>query len=148
VGGDDSTVYLHPEELAPPSQYEVQRAYEFPAVHPNYRGKKYRYAYALGFSTSLMAGSIHKLDAEAKNFINGWQDPDCLATEPLFVPRPGSTEEDDGVVVITCLNPDRKSPETSMVVLSSDLEELARFTIPLTSSISFHGAWIDGNSKP
>ena len=90
-----------------------------------------------------MAGSIYKLDAVTKSFVQGWEDPECYATEPVFVPRPDSVKEDDGVIVTSCLNPDKKSPSTSMVVLNSDMEELGRISVPYSSPVSFHGVWVD-----
>ena len=36
------TVYLQPELLAPAEQYEYHRELEFPAINPNFAGKKYR----------------------------------------------------------------------------------------------------------
>ena len=45
----NSTLYLHPEYLAPPSQYEKHRAFEFGMVNPNFLSKKYRFAYGMGF---------------------------------------------------------------------------------------------------
>ena len=40
VGND--TVYLRPELLAPPEQFEYHRALEFVAINPKHAGKKYR----------------------------------------------------------------------------------------------------------
>ena len=40
VGND--TVYLRPELLAPPEQFEYHRALEFVAINPRHAGKKYR----------------------------------------------------------------------------------------------------------
>ena len=31
-----------------------------------------------------------KLDVENKEFVKVWEDSNCMATEPYFVPRPGS----------------------------------------------------------
>ena len=45
----------------------------------------------MGFSEGFVSGSILKLDVEKKEFVSTWIDPKCLATEPMFVPRPGST---------------------------------------------------------
>ena len=44
----------------------------------------------MGFSEGFVSGSILKLDVEKKEFVSTWIDPKCLATEPMFVPRPGS----------------------------------------------------------
>ena len=40
---DNATVYLQPELLAPPEQFEYHRALEFVAINPKHAGKKYRY---------------------------------------------------------------------------------------------------------
>ena len=45
----------------------------------------------MGFSEGFVSGSILKLDVVKKEFVSTWIDPKCLATEPMFVPRPGST---------------------------------------------------------
>ena len=37
-----------------------------------------------------------KLDVQNKEFVKVWEDSNCMATEPYFVQRPGSTEEEDG----------------------------------------------------
>ena len=39
---DNATVYLQPELLAPPEQFEYHRALEFVAINPKHAGKKYR----------------------------------------------------------------------------------------------------------
>ena len=38
----NDTVYLQPELLAPPEQFEYHRALEFVAINPKHNGKKYR----------------------------------------------------------------------------------------------------------
>ena len=57
---------------------------------------------------------------------------------PYFVPRPGSTEEEDGVVLTLCLDPNKQNPTTSLVVLDSHLNELGRFGAPIPTPIGFH----------
>ena len=138
----NSTYYLHPEYLAPPSQYMRHRAFEFGMINPNFVGRKYKFAYGMGFPTGYLAGSIMKLDVDKKEFPSIWDDPTCRATEPQFVPRPGSHQETDGVVVFVCLGIDQEKPTTSFVVLNPDLQELGRFSVPLATPVAFHGIWI------
>ena len=83
-----------------------------------------------------------KLDTYKKMFVKTWEDPECFATEPLFVPRPGSTKEQDGVVVFSCLGVNKETPTTFFVVLNNDLEELGRFSAPFNTPVEFHGLWI------
>ena len=104
-----------------------------------------RFAYGQGFPTGFLVGSIQKLDVEKKRFTATWEDPSCRATEPLFVPRPGGSKEEDGVVVFACLGTNRSEPMTAFVVLEpGNLEELGRFSVPTVTPIGFHGVWAPG----
>ena len=95
-------------------------------------------SYFLGY----LAGSIMKLDVEKKELTQTWDDPNCRATEPQFVPRPGSTLEDDGVVVFVCLGTSLENPNTALVVLDPDLQELGRYSVPFATPVAFHGVWL------
>ena len=95
-------------------------------------------SYFLGY----LAGSIMKLDVEKKELTQTWDDPNCRATEPQFVPRPGSTLEDDGVVVFVCLGTSQENPNTALVVLDPDLQELGRYSVPFATPVAFHGVWL------
>ena len=60
---------------------------EFNVVNPNYSGRKYQFTYGVGMPESYLAGSILKMDVIKKEFVKIWEDTDCMATEPQFVPR-------------------------------------------------------------
>ena len=97
----------------------------------------------MGFPTGYLCGSIQKLDVKLKEFVASWEDPLCRATEPQFVPRPGSEEEEDGVVVFACLGTSNLDPSTFFIVLDPvNLKELGRFSIPSTTPVGFHGIWL------
>lgn len=69
--------------------------------------------------------------------------PCSPAGEPLFVPNPTAgpnAEEDDGVVLTTCMGADGRS---YLVVLDGrDLKELARAVLPFGTPYRFHGVWL------
>ena len=105
-----------------------------------------RYGYGLGFPSGYLCGSIQKLDVELKKFTATWEDSECRATEPQFVPRPGSKDEEDGVVVFACLGTNTSQPSTYFIVLEpKKLKELGRFSIPSTTPVGFHGVWVPGS---
>ena len=83
----ENKLYLHPEYLAPPEQFKEPWCFEFAMVNPNFLGKKYRFVYGVGFPDAYLLGTIMKLDVDNKEFVKVWEDPNCLATEPQFVPR-------------------------------------------------------------
>ena len=138
----NNSLYLHPEYLAPPEQFKEPWTFEFAMVNPNFIGKMYRYVYGVGFPDSYFLGTLMKLDVQTKEFVKVWEDSNCMATEPYFVPRPGSTEEEDGVVLTLCLDPNKQNPTTTLVVLDSHLNELGRFAAPIPTPIGFHSIWI------
>jgi torulene dioxygenase len=75
--------------------------------------------------------------------IKRFERPFCTPSEPIFVPRPGATEEDDGVVLMVEL--DGVKGKSALVVIDArSFEEIARaeaqdrvFIVPH----HFHGAW-------
>ena len=141
---DSSTVYLHPEYLAPPGQISNVR-FEFPAVSPKFQGLRYSTAYGIEFRKGgpVHGSGIVKLDVNKKSFEKKWEDESCYVSEPVYVPRPGSSREEEGVVVSTCLDPSKSKPWTSLVFLTSDLKELGRVEFEcLASPASFHGMWV------
>ena len=137
----NSTFYIHPEYLAPPVQYKKQRNMEFNMINPKFSGRKYQFTYAVGMPEGYLAGSIIKLDVIKKEFVKVWEDENCLATEPQFVPRPGSTEEEDGVLIFVCLGTNKQDIKTHFVVLDPNLQELGRFSVPFQTPLGFHGTW-------
>ncbi len=67
----------------------------------------------------------------------GW-----LVSEPIFVPRPGGADEDDGWLVAQAYDPHRQA--TDAVVLDArDLAAGPLFTahLPVSTGVTFHGAW-------
>jgi beta,beta-carotene 9',10'-dioxygenase len=70
-----------------------------------------------------------------------WASPTVFPSEPVFVPRPGATEEDDGVLLF--LGYDTIRTESFMGVLdATDMSELARVYCGSRCCVSFHGHWI------
>ena len=67
-------------------------------------------------------------------------EPNCFPSEPVFVPRPGATSEDDGVLL--CLLNDEVARTTSLVVLDAATMALqARLRLPRALPYGFHGDW-------
>lgn len=64
--------------------------------------------------------------------------------EPQFVARPGSTSEDDGVVMSTCMGPHGNS---FLIILdAASWTELARAQLPYATPVRFHGTWVPAAS--
>lgn len=107
---------------------------DMPRINEERRGKKYCYAY--GLHLSLPRWSIVKADMCAAPSGSGpapsavvWTQQNHYPTEPIFVPRPGATAEDDGVVLSNVL--DGEARVTYMLVLNATtMETLATVPAP------------------
>jgi carotenoid cleavage dioxygenase-like enzyme len=84
-----------------------------------------------------MYDAIVKLDARAGAAIR-WSAPNCFPAEPIFVPKPGGLDEDDGVLLTVVL--DVAHERSFLAVLDArDLRERARATLPWPLPLAFHG---------
>ncbi|GAA5796593.1 hypothetical protein HPULCUR_001966 [Helicostylum pulchrum] len=65
-------------------------------------------------------------------------------SEPIFVPSPNATTEDDGVLLSLVNN-----AECCFLVVidATNMKELARFTIGQFSAVTFHGSFVDHEFK-
>lgn len=114
---------------------------EFPAINPERRGRRYRYAYALSaVRPTNMGNALSKIDVETGDALT-WHQPGAAVGEPLFVAAPGAQSEDDGVVLCPGVSPDG----SGMVVVldAKSWTELGRAELPFGTPYRFHGIWLD-----
>ena len=117
---------------------------EFPAYHPDLTGKPYRYAWGIGDHPGKERDLIHgiaKFSLEEKQ--TAWRDyyPQ-LSGEPVFVPRPDATAEDEGWLVFLTFDPE-KSKTQLRILDAKDLEPLMTARLPHHIPLVFHGTWVD-----
>lgn len=113
---------------------------EFPRI--NYRthhARPYRFAYGVG--ATLQDGepvsTIARVDVSDGD-TQWWGAPGLFPGEPVFVPDPGGTAEDDGVLLSVVL--DGNAGTSFLAVLDAhDLSELARAHAPHRIGFGFHG---------
>jgi carotenoid cleavage dioxygenase-like enzyme len=111
---------------------------ELPRV--NYRarnGLPYRYAYGGSAGDAAFLKRLVKIDvADGTHMV--WDEPGAWAGEPVFVPRPGATAEDDGVILSVVL--DTAAASSFLLVLdAATFEEVARARAPHHIPFGFHG---------
>jgi beta,beta-carotene 9',10'-dioxygenase len=67
-----------------------------------------------------------------------WEEQHCWPSEPAFVPRPGATSEDDGVLLTVVLQGDRN--RSFLLILDAiTFEEIARAYGPIPLPFTSHG---------
>lgn len=117
---------------------------ELPSVHGAYWGKKQsRHAWFAGFDPEGQAPMFDrtvKLDLEAGRIAGTWQRESAVQMEPLFVDRPGSTAEDDGVLLVPTLA-EGDAGTVVGVIDPASMRCLATLHLPQVVPFGFHAAW-------
>jgi carotenoid cleavage dioxygenase len=133
------------------------RPQEFPRINESLVSRRHRYAYTA--STAEMWRAYEAVDgtwADEKftnylvkhDMLRGGRllhrfPRDAAVSEPVFVPRRGARDEDDGYVLSYVNDPERGA--TDLVVLSAQDfggHPLARVHLPGRVPLGFHGSWI------
>jgi len=128
------------------------RSVELTSINPHFLGRRYQYVYMLSGLHPFMnlePQAISKVNLETGEMETWTKGPFYYAAEPLFVPRPGFTKEDDGWVMSFCYN--GQTNKTEFVIL--DAQNIKRGPIAilyLNQSIGhgFHGHWTDAFFGP
>lgn len=113
---------------------------ELPRInYDHYNQKAYRYAYGIGQqgANSGFVDRLAKIDVKTGS-AKFWREPGCYPGEPVFVPRPNATREDDGVVLSVVLDTNRGSSFLS-IIEGSSFTERARARVPHIIPFGFHG---------
>jgi carotenoid cleavage dioxygenase-like enzyme len=99
-------------------------------------GRGYRYVYGVGQRESGW-DQLVKVDVRERG-ASVWREPGCHPGEPVFVARPDSREEDDGVILSVVLDAAR-GRSFLLVLDAGGLTELARAEAPHHIPYGFHG---------
>lgn len=133
---------MPPQKLAAP-------AFEMPALHPRLLGRPYRFVYGYGFDTpGDFNDRLFKVDLSAPvgDTIRHWRAPGCYPSEPIFVPRPGGTEEGDGVILSVVF--DAGAGHSFLLVIdASSFTEVARAAVPHAIPYGLHGTFVQKGAR-
>ncbi|MEV3856438.1 carotenoid oxygenase family protein [Streptomyces sp. NPDC050095] len=130
---------------------------EFPRVNESLVSRRHRYGYAASaaemwrayetvdgvppddkFTNCLVKHDLLRGSRQVHRFARG-----AAASEPVFVPRRGARDEDDGYVLSYVHDPDRGA--TDLLILSAQDftgHPLARVQLPGRVPLGFHGSWV------
>ncbi|MEM8546190.1 MAG: carotenoid oxygenase family protein [Cyanobacteria bacterium P01_H01_bin.119] len=129
----------------------ISRCCEFPSLHPDKVGRNNRYLYI---------GAAHKSSGNAplqavlkRDFQTGEEQlwsiaPRSFTGEPVFVPRPGSTAEDDGWVLMLLYNAERCCSDLAILDGKDITRELARLHLSHHVPYGLHGSFTDNYFGP
>ncbi len=117
-----------------------ERSQEFPRIDERLTGRRHRYGYAVGLAGPAPGDSVLKHDvvagsAQSRSFGTGRE-----ASEFCFVPTPGGTAEDDGVLMGYVF--DRAHGLSDLRILDAQtLDDVATVHLPGRVPAGFHGNW-------
>lgn len=120
----------------------TQIGLEWPSIHFDAIGMKpYHYIWALSAQAQNdFYTMIVKYDIKNQSYVS-WSEPLCYPTEPTFVPKPGGTQEDDGVIMSVVLNAVTK--KSFLLILDAHtMKEIARVLLPVHVPFITHGTWM------
>ncbi|CAH1775270.1 unnamed protein product, partial [Owenia fusiformis] len=139
----DGSVYLTCESLIPEDLRSKTCGMDFPQINYNfYNGKPYRYCYFTGFPEFVIPpDKLIKLDVKTKT-TQIWQEDECYPSEPMFVPAPDATREDEGVVLSVVISPNKDKPTFVLVLDGESFKEVGRASIPCDIPLGVHGTFI------
>uniref|UniRef100_A0A6Q2ZDL9 Beta-carotene oxygenase 2b n=1 Tax=Esox lucius TaxID=8010 RepID=A0A6Q2ZDL9_ESOLU len=125
---------LHSEEL------HKYGGLEFPQInYAKYNTKPYRYFYGCGFR-HLVGDTLIKMDLEGHK-MKVWEHPGLYPSEPVFVPSPDATEEDDGVILSVVITPNKDKSTFLLILDAKTFDELGRAEVPVNIPYGFHGTF-------
>lgn len=123
---------------------EIAAGVELPMVHGAYwTRRKARYAWCAGFDPARVAPMFDrtvKIDLDANALAATWQRGDAVQMEPLFVARPGSVDDQDGVLLVPTLA-DGDEGTVVAVVDPVSMQCMATLHLPQVVPFGFHAAW-------
>lgn len=121
------------------------RCCEFPSLHPDRIGRPYRYLYS-GAAAQPQGNAplqaVIKLDLDTGDRQLYNLAPRGFAGEPIFVPRPGATTEDDGWILVLVYEADHH--RSSLHILDArDIAAgaIAKLNLPYHIPYGLHGSF-------
>ncbi|MDN7676470.1 carotenoid oxygenase family protein [Burkholderia oklahomensis] len=120
---------------------------ELPRINESRTGRRHRFLYAAEQPTNVELRGVVRYDVDGGSTQRHRVPPGDQNGEPVFVPRPGAVDEDDGWVLV-CVY--RHATDTSDVVIldgrAVDGEPVATVHLPRRIPAGFHGAWVPGDA--
>ncbi|XP_016060839.1 PREDICTED: beta,beta-carotene 9',10'-oxygenase isoform X2 [Miniopterus natalensis] len=134
----DGKIWCTYENLYPEN---LEGGIEFPQInYGQVSGKKYRFFYGCGFQ-HLVGDSLVKVDVVNKT-LKVWREDGFYPAEPVFVPVPGTSEEDGGVILSVVITPNQNKSNFLLVLDAKNFEELGRAEVPVQMPYGFHGTFV------
>ncbi|CAG7716213.1 unnamed protein product [Allacma fusca] len=129
-------IILTPEAL-------TLKGFEMPVINNKFVGKKHKYFYAAGNMDSSLSHTICKCDTKKTSSSLVWRESDYyFPGEPVFIPNPNATAEDDGVIVCGVTDSRHDSSDFLLFLDAKTFKELGRVKFRQHIPLAFHGIFL------
>ncbi|MEY2767020.1 MAG: hypothetical protein RI912_683, partial [Actinomycetota bacterium] len=119
------------------------RGQEFPRHNEALLGLPYRYGYTAGVARGFTQDTLIKTDLERGTTEARADQPRYGYGEPVFIPREGSTAEDDGWVMALRIDNDTMTSDLAVFDARAITDDpVAVVHLPVRVPNGFHGNWI------
>ena len=124
------------------------RLSEFPAINQDYAGRKTRYSYHVAMAHERLQRfeGLIKYDLETGEKQEYLFEDGQGGSEPVFAPRTGAKDEDDGYVITFVTH--TETGESEVLILDAKKfadGPIARIPLPSRVPAGFHATWADGD---
>lgn len=137
------TATLSGNEVVLTHEQKCEFPLENPVIHPAWAGNKHRYVWAHGpHPDGGNSGFVIKVDVQTNKSVC-FSEQGLYLGSPVFIPRPNSEIEDDGVLAMIALHPCDETTVSLVVLDAATLQELARGTLDTCSGVPMplHGSF-------
>lgn len=121
----------------------IPEQFEFPRINDAYRGRPYCFLYGVAGKAdnrTIAATAIVKKDVCNKSGDLAYINMDHYVNEAVFVPRPNSEAEDDGILLLPLL--DGKDRKSYLYILDAKTMNVTnRAELPTIVPFTFHGSF-------
>ena len=91
----------------------------------------------------LLQLQIYKVDVDTRDILT-WKETGVFVSEPVFVPKPCSKNEDEGVLCINLISATSQNVASLLILDATNLKELARISFSTEGSVAqaMHGIFV------
>jgi len=131
----------HPIILVP--ETFTSKGCEMPVLNSRYQSREHSFVYVNGsLSLHEFCNKVSKVSMQDKSIIS-WKGSDTLFPgEPVFISKPGESEEDEGVLVSAVTNSDHGGQSILIFLCAKTLKELGRASFDSPIPCAMHGIFL------
>ena len=126
-------------------EFAIPVPLDLPRINPKMKyNPKYKFVYGIIASSDehshALFDSLVKIDLQTRKPIY-WSKVGFTPSEPIFVPRPGAVDEDDGILLSVVLD-GFKNKSYLAIIDAKTMTEVATAFTPQPIAYGFHGAFV------